>query len=430
MGRRSVFPAFLLTAVFLAARSGLWGQDESPYSISWEAVPGAGGYRIEMRNERNESVTTRVLRDVTLAYDFRLAPGKYKFRLTTLNRFMRDEASTPWLPIVIAAAGAPEIEDVQPRSFATGQSQIIAIRGRHFSKSISALLVDPDGGHSELRALDSAGGTLRLEVPPLERAGDYGLVLSNGEGQSATAPGSLRVVGPSIVSSPGAGAAASAKPDAVPVARSAPPPESPIVQAPPAEPAPSVEAADAPSARPSREGYRPFAIAAAWEYEVPVGRWASVFSKTPLALDLGADYFFSPHRRPKRGSGFDYGAGIRLNAADFDKSEAGLAAKSMTAFAATAHPLLSCSWPFMEASLYPGFGLSYANLSADGDEGSDRKSTFDFVFEGCLRIQFSLTDRFGLGADFGYRHYFFTQALAVFDGALCLVLNLPASGGR
>ena len=113
--------------------------------MSWDMVGGAGGYRIELQNSLGDTLLSKVVAKDVLQYTFRLQPGSYRFRVTTLSVAMLDEGATQWFPVVVEAPAAPQIADIRPRELATDKDQVVTISGKHFSKAIKVQLIDPSG---------------------------------------------------------------------------------------------------------------------------------------------------------------------------------------------------------------------------------------------------------------------------------------------
>ena len=176
---RKISPILAIAILAFLAVPKLVAEDDQSYPVSWDSVPGAGGYRIELQNGSGDTLVSRTVGNGVLDYTFHLQPGSYRFRVTTLSVAMLDEGATEWFPIVVEPLSAPQVTAIQPNEIQTDKSRVVILIGRHFAKQIKAQLVDPDGNKSLLRIQKFSIDKMQLIIPPLKQAGDYGILLTN-----------------------------------------------------------------------------------------------------------------------------------------------------------------------------------------------------------------------------------------------------------
>jgi hypothetical protein len=187
--------ASLILLFFFAGFVGsrLAAEGEQDYPVSWERVDGAGGYRIELQNGRGETLVSKVVGKEALLYTFRLKPGSYRFRVRTLSAAMLDEGVTQWFLVVVEAPAAPQIAAIQPQELLTDRDQVVTITGKHFFKTIKAQLIDPSGAKSALQISKVSLTSMQILIPPLAQAGNYGILLANGDAFTTFKTKALRV---------------------------------------------------------------------------------------------------------------------------------------------------------------------------------------------------------------------------------------------
>jgi hypothetical protein len=155
----------------------LHADDELRYPVSWDAVSGAGGYLVEVKDQGQEIILTRTVEKNRI--ELSLSPGRYLFRVTTLNRFMRNESATRWIAFQINAAKPPAFLSITPDAVFAGKEQSLAVSVDNFSSDGSATIVSPSGGAVPVRVDRQSKSALRIRIPPLNEAGKYSLILTN-----------------------------------------------------------------------------------------------------------------------------------------------------------------------------------------------------------------------------------------------------------
>ncbi len=98
----------LLTTAFPAAAAETW-----PVRVEWEAVRGARGYIVEIRNREGRELFRKNVAASHTAVN--LAPGAYRIRITALNVFMKPGSSSGWSKLTVK-------KKEQPRDESEGES--------------------------------------------------------------------------------------------------------------------------------------------------------------------------------------------------------------------------------------------------------------------------------------------------------------------
>jgi hypothetical protein len=173
--RGTAFPALFL-GLLLVVPFRLCADAQS-YPVSWDAVPGAGGYLVEVKNPDDRTVLSRTVNDNRI--ELNLSPGSYFFRVTTLNRFMRNESSTHWIAFRVSASKPPDILAITPDTLLTGKAQSLTLKVDNLSRDGTASIVSPSGARIPVRMDRPSTSNLRIQLPPLTEAGNYSLVLTN-----------------------------------------------------------------------------------------------------------------------------------------------------------------------------------------------------------------------------------------------------------
>ncbi|PKL19029.1 MAG: hypothetical protein CVV49_02795 [Spirochaetae bacterium HGW-Spirochaetae-5] len=81
--------------------------------ITWEPVPGAWGYYLEIKDDKSNIIINVEITDNYYAVTA-LEPGEYSFRIATLNILKQKGESTPWIDFVIEKLYIPELKSVSP----------------------------------------------------------------------------------------------------------------------------------------------------------------------------------------------------------------------------------------------------------------------------------------------------------------------------
>jgi hypothetical protein len=168
---------------------------EVRYPVSWDAVPGAGGYLVEVVNEQKESVFTQRVSENRIMLN--LFPGSYSLRITTLNRFIRRESATRWIAFHVPAARPPAFLSIVPDVVLAGRAQSLVVTVDNLSRDGNASLNSPSGRVIPASVERVSRTTLRIGLPALDQIGEYSLALTNPPDLTTTVEAALRVRYPS-----------------------------------------------------------------------------------------------------------------------------------------------------------------------------------------------------------------------------------------
>lgn len=181
----------------LVAVSTISALDEMAFPFSWKPVEGAGGYKVEVRNEKGELVVSQTVTENKI--DLKLYPSQYSLRLTTINRFMVPESSTPWTTFIIPALSAPVMESLEPSQQTWGQLKLVTLRGHDLAGNLSVEFQDESGTRYPVHGVAQTRDVWNLEVPDSLEPGSYTVILGNPPKQSLAVENSFRLYSPTPV---------------------------------------------------------------------------------------------------------------------------------------------------------------------------------------------------------------------------------------
>ena len=160
--------------------------------LTWGAVPGAGGYLVEVRTKASRTVASQTVTQPSFTLE--LVPGDYELRITTLNKFLKPETSSAWAPFSVRRAVVPTLTGVTPGVLKEGETSPLVVRGTGLSSATEVRLLagDDEVKVSGLRVLSAQ--ELEFSAAGPLKPGSYTVVLRNPPGQTARLPGGLTVV--------------------------------------------------------------------------------------------------------------------------------------------------------------------------------------------------------------------------------------------
>lgn len=102
--------------------------------LQWKPVTGAGGYIIEIRDSGEKIIVEKMITDTT--YDIsKLKPGKYQYRLTTLNKLQRKGNNTGWINFSIEKGIVPVLTKVSKKTLSHSTDNLsLTVTGENFLK--------------------------------------------------------------------------------------------------------------------------------------------------------------------------------------------------------------------------------------------------------------------------------------------------------
>ncbi len=183
---------FLAVCSFLVVLPSLPAQtpDIIAIPLHWQAVKGAGGYRVEVQDGAGQITFSQDLTDTSTTIS--LQPGSYQLRVSTLNRFGKPEAGTPWTPLVIKPIPQPVIEKVEPAQVQEDEPVTLTVANNGEDAKTKWELIPAQGGPLTLTATAS-GDNWNLPVPALSQ-GSYTLRATGKTGKVGELTSALTVV--------------------------------------------------------------------------------------------------------------------------------------------------------------------------------------------------------------------------------------------
>jgi len=153
---------------------------EPARKLSWESVEGAAGYYIEIKDSDENSVAAETV--AGNSYDIlRLQPGKYQFRIATVNMLGQRGQSTDWIEFTVEKLFVPELKSVSKRQLvASAVNRNIVIHGKNF-KTTSRFILRGEGREIELIDVDikSEKEAVIAFKPEKSYQGRYDLIVIN-----------------------------------------------------------------------------------------------------------------------------------------------------------------------------------------------------------------------------------------------------------
>jgi len=154
-------------------------KDSLPYYIQWDSVQGAGGYAVEVRNPKGETVFTKQFQSTEQDTELELPAGAYQFRIVTLNKLLKADNATDWVAIEVLAVTAPVFVKLTPTALTTGKPVALTLTADRLTLTARAKLVSPSGKEISLAIQKIKNDTFKLTAPAIVERGQYSLVLVN-----------------------------------------------------------------------------------------------------------------------------------------------------------------------------------------------------------------------------------------------------------
>ncbi|MDC7239472.1 MAG: hypothetical protein PQJ50_03830, partial [Spirochaetales bacterium] len=165
------------------------GKEVEQY-LSWEAIEGAWGYELTIRQGDEEIFKTTVNES---EISFSLLPGEYEIQIAVLNKFKKTVNTTGWRPLIIKEALQPVIREFSPGEAYLLPGEEITLEAVVFQALDESLftLVPETGSGSEsdleeevkLSIIQIDGERVELSFPSDSvEAGEYTLKIKNPSG--------------------------------------------------------------------------------------------------------------------------------------------------------------------------------------------------------------------------------------------------------
>ncbi len=169
-----------IIGLFLMSAGSFAQTGESlPYYIEWDAVEGAGGYDIEVTTDDGKPALERRMGPAETSIELALPAGNYRFRISTLNKFLHADSTSDWIAFKVLAYGPPTITRVGQAKIAPGTQASVSVQADMVSSKARATLVSPTGKSIPLTIKKAKNRSFTLTSAPLSERGSYTLVLTN-----------------------------------------------------------------------------------------------------------------------------------------------------------------------------------------------------------------------------------------------------------
>jgi hypothetical protein len=130
-------------AVICVSVFPLSAQEAEKYKvrITWQAVQGAYGYSVEIKDESGKTVFNR---ETTVSEIVpKLPEADYSLKITVIDRFRQKVDSTPWKKITVRRSEVPLFESITPSIFEPGTKTVqVVIDGDNFDEKVALTVTD------------------------------------------------------------------------------------------------------------------------------------------------------------------------------------------------------------------------------------------------------------------------------------------------
>lgn len=183
--------SLILLLIFITSLS--WS--DSRRRLSWEPVPGAAGYYLEIRDSTGTIIAETAVKENF--YEITdLEPGNYSFRVATVNLLNQKGESSPWINFTLEKLIVPELHSASSRQLiASVTSRDIIVKGNNFNRS-SRFFLRSSAGDVTVAGIDikSEREVLLNIKPETGMSGVYDLVVVNRGGADAVLKNAFTVV--------------------------------------------------------------------------------------------------------------------------------------------------------------------------------------------------------------------------------------------
>jgi hypothetical protein len=250
--------------------------------IDWEDVEGARAYLVEIVQADSELLVASGTVEEP-SYELKLPPGSYRLRVTTLNKNLRKELSTPWMSFTLKQPVFPRIDELSPSEIFTGELRTFLVRGSGLSSETRVYLRNEETGAEigpERTSILSNGEIEITFASPLE-PGAYTVLAKNPPDLLTEHRNGLTVTSPPAHEPPSAEALAAALLPIEPTAEEQP---SVVHSAPLDEPS---------KGQPSFE-FPPVTVGLGYSASFVFGPWSDMLSPSFLGGEVYLVFHFTP----------------------------------------------------------------------------------------------------------------------------------------
>jgi|GEM_PF-2191903 len=167
--------------------------DDTGATLRWKNVPGAVGYKIEIRNARGTVIHRETLTDAVITLN--LPYGSYQGRVAVLNKFRKPQKWGSWFTFNIKRSLKPVFSSLSHRQFSPEDGETeIRVRGDNFMEGCSLSLKS----RSAVIRADVLPGRENNQLafrfnPSSAPGGTYDLIITNPGDNSITVSGALQI---------------------------------------------------------------------------------------------------------------------------------------------------------------------------------------------------------------------------------------------
>ncbi len=164
-------------------------EDTMPQQLSWQEVPGASGYILEIRNSNGY----QVLSEKTTANAYTLVnftSGMYEHRVGAVNKLGKVSGYSEWVPFEVIVSRIPSLTKNSVFSFSKEEKQkVLILEGKDFIDSMKVYMVIGSKKIPAKKVVLESGTVAKatFDIYPDLDTGIYDLVLENPRKKTLTA---------------------------------------------------------------------------------------------------------------------------------------------------------------------------------------------------------------------------------------------------
>lgn len=166
--------------------------------IKWQAVYGAGGYVIEIKDSDGVIIIEKEV--ISTSYDIsKFNSGKYTYRITTLNKLKQRGRSTSWIGFTVEKAVIPEIKSISHSMLAWSyDNPEIVVKGSSFNDKTKIYLRKGSLSIETDRKYISDSEIIFKYNPDSDEEGVYDIAAVNENGFEAVLQKAIEITAPDI----------------------------------------------------------------------------------------------------------------------------------------------------------------------------------------------------------------------------------------
>ncbi len=164
------------------------GTDDGANSIVWEAVEGAGSYRIEIRRNGAVFIDTETSE---LQLNLGLSPGEYEYRIGVVDPFGKKGATTGWIELTVKRARTPYFRVTEPIiAWENTENQFLSLEIINIDGRLAFRLTNGETTVELAETITGSESFLEVDITGMS-PGTWDLVATAPSGLSFAHPGAL-----------------------------------------------------------------------------------------------------------------------------------------------------------------------------------------------------------------------------------------------